>query len=494
VSARLAAVTTDSGDAVTFQANGRTIEFPGYLRAYVEGADDPDAELEDREAILPELAEGDSVDCRELVPAGHTTQPPARYTEASLVKELEERGIGRPSTFASVIDTLLRRDYVWKKGSALVPSWTAFAKQQLLERHFPHLIDYEFTATMEEALDTIARGEAEAEKWLHAFWFGNGQAGLKDLIDDEHLATIDPADVNAVHIGHDAQGREIIVRVWNNGASVVRGDDKGPVPVDLPPDELTIALAEELLERGAAGPRVLGDDPESGLPVLALTGRYGPFVQLGEMEDGSKDKPKRASILSTMQPDTVTLGEALALLALPRVVGADGDGTEITALNGRYGPYLKKGTDSRSLDSEEQLFTVTLEQAEAIFAQPKRRRGGSAKPPIAELGSHPESGAAVRVLDGRFGPYVTDGAINATVPRGVEPASIDLEQAVELLREREARGPAKKKSSKRSGPPKTTKRVVKKGTSKAAKRAKKKPAPVPSGPVGATEEEPDGNL
>ncbi|MEX2267509.1 MAG: type I DNA topoisomerase [Acidimicrobiia bacterium] len=497
---------TGGSHAVVFNATGRTIEFPGYLRAYVEGADDPDAELEDRESILPPLTEGDAIECQELNAAGHTTQPPARYTEASLVKELEERGIGRPSTYAAVIDTLLRRDYVWKKGTALVPSWTAFAKQQLFERHFPHLIDYEFTATMEEALDAIARGEAEAEKWLHTFWFGNGQAGLRELVDDEHLATIDPAEVNAIPIGHDAQGREIIVRVWNNGASIVRGDDKAPVPVDLPPDELTIACAEELIERGSGGPRVLGNDPDTGLPVLALTGRYGPFVQLGEMEDGSKDKPKRASLFASMQPDSVTLDEAVALLALPRVVGVS-SGEEVSALNGRYGPYLKKGDDSRSLDAEEQLFTVTLEQAEVLFAQPKRRRGRAAKPPIADLGPHPESGASVRVLDGRFGPYVTDGSINATVPRGVEPASIDLDQAVELLREREARGPATKRPAKRSGPPKTTKRVVKKGTSKAAKkRAKKKsPAkkaavpvladpPVPLAPPPTDEDQPESTL
>ena len=488
VTARLSAESGNGSGTVEFQATGRTIEFPGYLRAYVEGADDPDAELEDREAILPALNEGDAVECREVVPAGHSTQPPARYTEASLVKELEERGIGRPSTYASVIDTLLRRDYVWKKGTALVPGWTAFAKQQLLERHFPHLIDYEFTATMEEALDAIARGEAEAEKWLHAFWFGDGEPGLKELVNDEHLATIDPAEVNAINIGQNKDGQDIIVRVWSNGASVQRGDDKAPVPVDLAPDELTIERAEELIEKGSGGPRVLGDDPETGMPVLALTGRYGPFVQLGEMEDGSKEKPKRASLFSTMQPDTVTLDEALALLALPRVVGADPEGTEITAQNGRYGPYLKKGTDSRSLDTEEQLFTVTLEQAEAIFAQPKRRRGRATKPPIAELGPHPDTGAPVRVLDGRFGPYVTDGTINATVPRGVEPASIDLDQGVELLREREARGPAKRPAKKKA-PAKTTKRVVKKGTSKAAKRAKAKKAdkkasvPVPSMPA-----------
>jgi DNA topoisomerase-1 len=455
-----------SGGEATFQATGRTIEFPGYLRAYVEGADDPEAELEDREAILPPLEDGDAAQCRTLVPSSHTTQPPARYTEASLVKELEERGIGRPSTYAVVIDTLLRRDYVWKKGSALVPTWTAFAKSQLLEGYFPHLIDYEFTATMEEALDAIARGEGEAEKWLHAFWFGNGQTGLKDLVNEDHLATIDPAEVNAVPIGTDAAGHEIIVRVWNNGASVVRGEDRAPVPVDLAPDELTIEKAEELIEKGSGGPRVLGTDPDTDLPVLALTGRYGPFVQLGEMEDGSKEKPKRASLLSDQQVDTVDLDQALAVLALPRVVGVTPDGVEVTVQNGRYGPYLKKGTDSRSLETEAEMFTITMPQAEVIFAQPKRR-GRRTKPPIAELGPHPESGAAVRVLDGRYGPYVTDGELNATVPRGVDPASVDLEQAVELLRERAARGPAEKKPAKRAAkrakPKSTTRRTVRKG-------------------------------
>jgi DNA topoisomerase-1 len=428
VTVRLAAHAAGGEEAV-FQATGRTIEFPGYLRAYVEGADDPEAELEDREVILPPLEPGDPVECRALEPSTHTTQPPARYTEASLVKELEERGIGRPSTYAVVIDTLRRRDYVWKKGSALVPTWTAFAKQQLLERYFSHLIDYEFTATMEEALDAIARGEGEAEKWLHAFWFGNGQTGLKELVDEAHLATIDPAEVNAVPIGQDGNGHELLVRVWNNGASVVRGEERAPLPVDLAPDELTVEKAE-----------------------------------------GAKDKPKRASLLSGMEVDAVTLDDALALLSLPRTVGVAADGAEITAQNGRYGPYLKKGTDSRSLESEPELFTVTLPQAEALFAQPKRR-GRRTKPPIAELGPHPETGVPVRVLDGRYGPYVTDGELNATVPRGVDPASVDLEQAVELLRERSARGPATKRATKpakrtakRKKPPSTTRRTVRKGS------------------------------
>ena len=448
-----------------FQATGRTIEFPGYLRAYVEGADDPDAELEDREAILPPLEEGATVACRELQPSGHTTQPPARYTEASLVKELEDRGIGRPSTYASVIDTILRRDYVFKKGSALVPTWTAFAKVQLLERYFAHLIDYEFTATMEEALDAIARGEGEAEKWLHSFYFGNGQVGFRDLVAEEHLAQIDKAEVNAVHIGVDGDGRELIVRVWPNGANIERGDEKGPVPADLAPDELTPEKADELLAV-PTGPRELGTDPETGLTVLVLTGRFGPFVQLGEQEPGSKEKPKRASLFASMDPAAVTLEQA----AGAPLAAACGRGRrrrqEITAQNGRYGPYLKKGTDSRSLGSEDELFSVTMEEAKAIFAQPKQRRGrGAAKPPLAELGAHPESGAPVRVLDGRFGPYITDGTINASVPRGTDPETVSLEQAVELLRERAARAPATKKApakraakkaTKKASPPKST--------------------------------------
>ena len=476
VALRLAA-TSSAGEDVVFQASGRTIEFPGYLRAYVEGADDPDAELEDREAILPPLAEGDAVDCDELRPSGHTTQPPARYTEASLVKELEERGIGRPSTYASVIDTIVnKRDYVWKKGTALVPTWTAFAKVQLLERYFAHLIDYEFTATMEEALDAIARGEGEAEKWLHSFYFGNGQVGLRDLVDEEHLARIDKAEVNAVHVGHDAVGHDLVVRVWPNGANIERGDDKAPIPGDLAPDELTPARAEALLAQGAVGPRVLGDDPDTGMPVLALTGRFGPFVQLGEVQNGSKDKPKRASLFATMDPTTITLDEALALLALPRVLGIDHAGVEVTAQNGRYGPYLKKGSDTRSLASEEQLFTVTLDEAEALFSQPKQRRGRVAKPPLAELGPHPDTGVPVRVLDGRYGPYVTDGTINASVPRGTDPESLTSEQAIELLRERAARAPATKRTAKRTTTKKAAKRTTKKATKKVTKKATKKVA------------------
>ena len=308
--------------------------------------------------------------------SGHTTQPPARYTEASLVKELEERGIGRPSTYAVVIDTLLRRDYVWKKGNALVPTWTAFAKMQLLERYFAHLIDYEFTATMEEALDVIARGEGEAEKWLHSFYFGNGVAGPARAL---HRG---PSRDDRRRRGERDAHRPTTPRVARSSSAsgerrqrACAATTRRPCPSTSPPDELTIEKAEELIEKGAGGPRMLGDDPETGLPVLALTGRFGPFVQLGEMDDGSKEKPKRASLFSTMDPTTVTLEEALALLSLPRVVG-ESNGEVVTAQNGRYGPYLKKGTDSRSLESEAQIFTRDdAPRPRCIFAQPKRRGG-----------------------------------------------------------------------------------------------------------------------
>ena len=468
------AATSSAGEGVELAASGRTIVFPGFLRAYVEGADDPDSELEDRESPLPPLDEGDRLSCRELRAVGHETQAPPRYTEASLVKELEDDGIGRPSTYASVIQTIQERGYVSKRNSALVPSWTAFAVVQLLERHFEHLVDYEFTARMEEALDVIANNRGESEKWLEGFYFGNGQVGLRELVDDARLDEIDKESVNTVALGVDRQGRTVAVRVWPNGASVQRGDDKAPVPADLAPDELTIEVAEELLETASAGPRVVGVDPESGKNVLALNGRYGPFVQLGEIEDGPKDKPLRASLFATMTPEAVTLDEALALLSLPRVVGTGTDDEEITAQWGRFGPYLRWGNETRSLDTEEQIFSVTQAEAEALFSQPKRR--GGRKAPIAELGAHPDSGAPVLVLPGRYGPYATDGTTNATIPRGTAPDSVTLDAAVALLRERAARGPAKKRAGKRTAKAKKSPRKTAKKAKKAAKATTKKSA------------------
>ncbi|MGZ4794737.1 MAG: type I DNA topoisomerase [Acidimicrobiia bacterium] len=481
---------SSAGEEAIFRATGKSYEFLGFRMAYVDVSENEQGD--DEEAVLPNVGEGEGVACNGLEANGHTTQSPARYTEATLVKVLEDSGIGRPSTYASIINTITsERGYVWKKGTALVPSWTAFAKTQLLERYFAHLVDYGFTATMEEALDAVARGEGEAEKWLHSFYFGNGTAGLRELVSEDNLAKIDMAEVNKITIGTDDSGNEYVVRVWNTGESLHCGDEKCPLPADLPPDELTVARARELIDKGSGGPRELGIDPTTGETVLALTGRFGPFVQLGVLEEGSKAKPPRASLFKSMDPETVDLETALKLLSLPRVVGADAEGNEITAQNGRYGPYLRKGTDSRSLESEDQIFSVTLAEAEAIFAQPKRGRGQVAKPPIQDLGPSPDTGAAIRVLDGRFGPYVTDGTTNATIRRGLDPETITLEEALDLLRERAAKGPSKKaakKTAKKPAAKKTTKkksakksattggttRVVKKGTSAAAKKAKAK--------------------
>jgi DNA topoisomerase-1 len=462
-----------SDEVATFRASGKSYDFLGWRRAYVEDVDEGD-EVED-ERRLPAVLTGAAIECRELAPVGHETKPPARYTEASLVKELEERGIGRPSTYAAVIETIQARGYAWRKGTALVPNWTAFAVTNLLERHFGHLVDYSFTATMEEALDVIANGEAEAEKWLHAFYYGNGTPGLRELVDDEHLGLIDPRGVSTIPIGTDDTGHEIIVRVGRYGPYVQREDNEtASLPPDIAPDELSVEVALDLIAKQAEGPRSLGSDPESELAVYVLTGRFGPYVQLGEQENGTKKKPKRASLLASQTPETVTLEEALQLLSLPRVVGTDAEEREILASPGRFGPYLKRADgDTRSLASEEQLFTITLADAEALFAQPKQRRGRQQKPPIAELGTNPDNGAAVRVLEGRYGPYVTDGTVNATVSRGLDPAGLTLDEAVGLLRARAEAGPAKKAK-------KTAKKATKKPAKKAAKATAKKTAKKPA--------------
>jgi len=493
------------GEQVVFRASGRQYTFLGFRVAYIDISEDDPAEDEE-EAVLPALVEGDAVDCTDLAIDGHTTNPAARYTEASLVKELEARGIGRPSTYASIIDKISSaRGYVFKQGNALVPSWTAFAKTQLLEMYFGHLVDYRFTAQMEQVLDQVAAGEAEAEKWLDEFYFGRTDPGLKQLVSQEHLDTIEMSVVNAIPIGHDADGNEISVRVWRNGESLHRGEiEKCTMPDGVLPDELTVERAEEILAKGTLGPRELGIDPGSGLPIIVLNGRFGPFLQVGVQDPattgkGKKaEKPKRASLFKGMDPETVTFEEAMQLLSLPRVVG-EIEGEEVTAHTGRYGPYLKKGTDSRSIETEEQLLTITIEEAAAIYAQPKRGRGRVAKPPLADLGPHPETGAPMVVKDGRFGPYITDGTINATVPRGVDPEQVTAEMAVQLLAERAARlADAPKKATRvvKKGPSKTSKagaakKAAKGTTKKAAKKATKKAAaPKATKRSGAAEPEP----
>ncbi|MFE7029207.1 type I DNA topoisomerase [Streptomyces sp. NPDC057621] len=466
VTVKIAGRSSDGRDA-EFSASGKTITFHGFLKAYVEGADDPNAELDDRERRLPQVEEGDPLSAEEISVDGHATKPPARYTEASLVKELEEREIGRPSTYASIIGTILDRGYVFKKGTALVPSFLSFAVVNLLEKHFGRLVDYDFTAKMEDDLDRIARGEAQSVPWLRRFYFGEGEAtgaaeagngdgdhlgGLKELVTD--LGAIDAREVSSFRV----MGGDIMLRVGRYGPYVERGEkdsenhQRADVPEDLAPDELTVELAEELLAK-PSGDFELGADPESGHQIIARDGRYGPYVTEVLPEGTPKTgknavKPRTASLFKSMSLDTVTLADALKLMSLPRVVGTDAEGVEITAQNGRYGPYLKKGTDSRSLTSEDQLFTITLDEALAIYAQPKQRGRAAAKPPLKELGADPVSGQPVVVKDGRFGAYVTDGETNATLRSGDSVEELTPERGFELLAEKRAKGPAKKTAKK----------------------------------------------
>jgi DNA topoisomerase-1 len=432
VSLRLGAVSRDGTDA-EFGASGTVITFRGFLAAYEESTDEP-AET-DEERRLPHLAEGDRVEVVELAPDAHVTSPPPRYTEATLVKALEDRGIGRPSTYASILGTILDRGYVFKKGTALVPTFVAFAVTRLLEEHFEQLVDYDFTARLEDDLDRIASGDEERNAWLRRFYFGSdGEPGLHALV-TEHLDEIDARAVNSIEIGHD-----ITLRVGRYGPYLERGEERASVPPDIAPDELTIETAEELLSR-PSGDRELGVDPESGHTLVARSGRYGPYVTEA-LPEGAETKPRTASLLSSMSLETVTLDDALRLLSLPRTLEAP-DGEEIVVANGRYGPYVKQGSETRSLESEEQLFTLTTEQALALLAAPKqRRRAGTAKPPLKELGADPVSGKPIVVKDGRFGPYVTDGETNASLRRGDEVESLTTERAVELLAERRAKGPS----------------------------------------------------
>jgi DNA topoisomerase-1 len=483
------------GRNAEFSASGKTITFHGFMKAYVEGADDPNAELDDRERRLPQVAEGDALSAEEITADGHSTKPPARYTEASLVKELEEREIGRPSTYASIIGTILDRGYVFKKGTALVPSFLSFAVVNLLEKHFGRLVDYDFTARMEDDLDRIARGEAHSVPWLKRFYFGKGDdgagmaagagngdgdhlGGLKELVTD--LGAIDAREISSFPVGN-----EIMLRVGRYGPYVERGEkdaenhQRADVPEDLAPDELTPEYAEELLAK-PSGDFELGADPESGHQIVAKAGRYGPYVTEVLPEDTPKTgknavKPRTASLFKSMALDTVTLAEALRLMSLPRVVGKDAEGVEITAQNGRYGPYLKKGADSRSLQTEDQLFDITLDEALAIYAQPKQRGRAAAKPPLKELGTDPVSERPVVVKDGRFGPYVTDGETNATLRTDDSVDEITPERGYELLADKRAKGPAKKTAKKATTKKATAKKATAKKTT-AKKTAAKKTA------------------
>jgi DNA topoisomerase-1 len=433
-----------AGEKAEFGASGKVIGFYGFLKAYVEGSDDPDAELDDNQRRLPPLAEADPLTAVSLAPAEHATRPPARYTEASLIKELEDREIGRPSTYASIIGTILDRGYVFKKGTALVPSFIAFAVVTLLERHFAHLVDYDFTARMEGALDEIARGEAGRVPWLRRFYFGTDgdgtggkEEGLKEMVSD--LGEIDARDVSSFPLA----GTDIVIRVGRYGPYLERDGQRVNIPEGTAPDELTAELAGELLAR-PSGDIVLGTDPATGRSIVAKAGRFGPYVTevLGE-DSAASAKPRSTSLLKSMELDTVTLDDALRLLTLPRTLG-ELDGEPVTVQNGRYGPYVKKGTDSRSLDSEEQMFTVTLAEAKDLFAQPKprgRAARAAAAAPLRELGADPASGKPIVLREGRWGPYATDGETNASLRKGDLVESVTLQRAAELLAERRAAGP-----------------------------------------------------
>jgi DNA topoisomerase-1 len=483
--------TSSTGEVADFSATGKTITEPGFLRAYVESADedtdtDSDTDRDDAERRLPRLSKGDGLGVESLEAKGHTTQPPARYTEASLVKALEELGIGRPSTYASIMQTIQDRGYVWKKGSALVPSFVAFAVVQLLEQHFPRLVDYGFTASVEEDLDDIASGDRQRVDWLTRFYFGAADGkeggvaragGLRKLV-AENLGDIDARGINSIPLYVGIDGREVVVRVGRYGPYLQRGEggegDRASLRDDVVPDELRPDLVEELLS-APSGDRVLGTDPDSGHEIVARAGRYGPYVT-EVLPEGASEKPRTGSLFATMSVEAVTLDEALRLLSLPRVLGATEAGEEITAQNGRYGPYVKAGTDSRSLVSEDQLFTVTLDEALALFAQPKARGRAAAKPPLRDLGAvDPVSEKPMVIKDGRFGPYVTDGETNASLRKDDEVESLTVERAVELLADRRERGPAPKKVAKKAAKKTAVKKTAAKKTT-AKKTAVKKTA------------------
>jgi DNA topoisomerase I len=472
-------------DGARFQAVGKTIEFPGYLRAYVEGSDDPESDLADREAVLPAVAIGEPLRCVALESKSHTTQPPNRYSEAALTRALEEMGIGRPSTYASIIDTILAREYVFKlsRGNVLVPTWTAFAVSQLLEDHLPDLVDYQFTAEMEDELDAISRGEMDHREYLRMFYFGNDHPGLKQLLKDK-ITEIDARDVCRIALGKpsgERAGAEVFIRVGRYGPFLEQGDRRASLPEKLPPDELTLDSALEMLDKAGQGEEPLGLCPETHKPVFVKVGRFGPYIQRGTAED--EEKPQNASLLKGMAPEQVDLETALRLLSLPRTLGPHPQTQEpVVAHNGRFGPYVKCGEETRSLPAELSPLDVTLQQALDLLAQPKMRRGrgaGGSKEPVKVFEASPVTNQPVRLLQGRYGPYVTDGVTNASLPRDVTVDEMTLEYALTLLQKRAEAGPSKKPPRKRATPKAAPKAAAKAATKPAKKPAAKKPTRKP---------------
>ena len=463
---------TIEGDGALFQVSGKTIEFPGFLRAYVEGADDPKAELADQETLLPAVQEQQGLACQKLDPNSHTTQPPARFTEASLTKRLEERGIGRPSTYAAIIEKI-QQEYVFKKGNALVPTWVAFVVCRLLEEHLPTLIDYEFTAQMEDFLDSISRQEAEHVEYLNQFYFGNGKPGLKSQLTTK-LEEIDARSTNRFSLGKPELGEnqhEVVLRVGKWGPFVQQGEDDDPekrtasLPADLCPDELTLEFAVDLLDKGQIADEPIGTDPESGREVFIKIGRFGPYVQLAATDD---EKAKNVSLLKGMEQEDVNIDVALKLLSLPRELGTHENGEAVVAHTGRFGPYIKCGSETRSLPADSSPITVTMQEALALLAQPKTRGRAAPKEPLKVFEASPVTEQPVKLLDGRYGPYVTDGETNCSLPKGTTVEDITFERALQMLTEKAATSPRKKKK-------KAKKKAAKKKTAK-KKTAKKKTA------------------
>ncbi len=466
------ATVTVEADGAVFQASGTSIEFEGFLRAYVEGSDNPADELSSQEVLLPEMSEQQLLDCRALDAKSHTTQPPARFTEASLTRTLEERGIGRPSTYASIIDTIQQRDYVFKKGNALVPSWIAFSVIRLLEEHLGSLVDYDFTAQMEDYLDEISRDEKGFLEYLQKFYLGE-TTGLKPLLKSK-TETIDPRVTSRFSLGTPAAGEyreEVFVRVGRYGPFIEQGERKASIQEEIPPDEINLAKAMTLLEDSAKGDEPLGHCPDSGKPVYVKNGRFGPYIQLGHPDD--EEKPKNAGLLKGMSLDDVTLEVALQLLSLPRDLGEHPELKEsVIAANGPYGPYVKCGKETRSLTAEMSPLDVTLEQALELLSKPKvGGRGRGKKEPLKTFDVSPVTGNPVQLLDGSYGPYVSDGETNASLPRDAKVEELTFEVALDLLAIRAAAGGSKKKKKSTKKKAATTKAAPKK---KAA--AKKSPA------------------